>query len=327
MRFGIVGTNFVSDFFMAAIKEVKNASVSAVSSRSLEKGKAFADKYGIPEVFDSYEKMSDSGKIDAVYLAVPNALHKEMSEYFLNKKIPVLCEKPLASNDKEAKEMFECAKQNDTYLADAIIPLYTPNFQILKNSLPKIGVLRRANLVFSKYSSRYDAYLRGENPTTFRRDLSNGALMDLGIYPLACAIGLFGKPKEVIARGMILPSGVDALGTGLLIYDGFQVNLSYSKVTDTEYLPEIEGEQGNLYTNGISQLPEVWFVDRKTKTKEILSIDQGNPMSHEIQNFVDSVSSGLKQSKVVPWQLSLDILETATKVRKEMGVSFPADEK
>lgn len=50
--------------------------VSAVSSHSLEKGKAFADKYGIPEVFDSYEKMSDSGKIDAVYLAVPNALHK-----------------------------------------------------------------------------------------------------------------------------------------------------------------------------------------------------------------------------------------------------------
>ncbi len=327
MKFGIVGTNFVSDFFMDAQKLVEECEVVSVCDLTLEKARAFADKYNIPNAYGSYQEMYESNTIDAVYLAVPNGLHKELSCYFLDRKIPVICEKPFGSNADEVKEMVECARKNNTYLQDAIVPLYTENFWRTKEALPKVGRLRRAIICYGKYSSRYDAYLRGENPTTFRRDLSNGSTMDLGVYAVSDAVALFGKPNKVYASGILLESGVDALGTAIFTYDDFEVVIMHSKVTDTIMIPEIQGEEGNIYIDLLSRFNEVWFVDRKTKEKEMISKPWPDGMSWEIQDLVDSVKEGRIESKKVPHQLSIDIHEIITECRRQMGVVYPADEK
>ncbi|MDD6467933.1 MAG: Gfo/Idh/MocA family oxidoreductase [Erysipelotrichaceae bacterium] len=327
MKFGIVGTNFVSDFFMNASKLVKDCEVVSVCSLTLEEAQKFADKYGIPNAYGSYQEMYESHTIDAVYLAVPNGLHKELSFYFLNRKIPVICEKPFGSNADEVREMVACARENQTYLQDAIVPLYTENFWRTKEALPKVGRLRRAIICFGKYSSRYDAYLRGENPTTFRRELSNGSTMDLGVYAISDAIALFGKPKKIYASGILLETGVDALGTAIFTYDDFEVVIMHSKVTDTVMIPEIQGEDGNIYIDLLSRFNEVWYVDRKTKEKEMISKDWEDNMSWEIQDFCDNVKAGRIESVKVPHQLSIDIHEVITECRRQMGVVYPADEK
>ena len=327
MKFGIVGTNFVSDFFMEAQQLVEECEVVSVCDLTLEKARAFADKYNIPNAYGSYQEMYESNTIDAVYLAVPNGLHKELSCYFLDRKIPVICEKPFGSNADEVKEMVECARKNNTYLQDAIVPLYTENFWRTKEALPKIGRLRRAIICYGKYSSRYDAYLRGENPTTFRRDLSNGSTMDLGVYAISDAIALFGKPNRIYASGILLESGVDALGTAIFTYDDFEVVIMHSKVTDTIMIPEIQGEEGNIYIDLLSRFNEVWFVDRKTHEKEMISKPWPHGMSWEIQDLIDNVKEGRIESKKVPHQLSIDIHEIIPECRRQMGVVYPADEK
>ena len=327
MKFGIVGTNFVSDFFMEAQQLVEECEVVSVCDLTLEKARAFADKYNIPNAYGSYQEMYESNTIDAVYLAVPNGLHKELSCYFLDRKIPVICEKPFGSNADEVKEMVECARRNNTYLEDAIVPLYTENFWRTKEALPKIGRLRRAIICYGKYSSRYDAYLRGENPTPFRRELSNGSTMDLGVYAISDAVALFGKPNKVYASGILLESGVDALGTAIFTYDDFEVVIMHSKVTDTIMIPEIQGEEGNIYIDLLSRFNEVWFVDRKTHEKEMISKPWPHGMSWEIQELIDNVKEGRIESKKVPHQLSIDIHEIITECRRQMGVVYPADEK
>lgn len=325
MRFGIIGTNFVSDFFMAGAKQQEKCEVIAVCGTSMEKANAFADKYAISKRFANYKKMAELKELDAVYIAVPNGLHKEMSIYFLERKIPVFCEKPLAGNIDEVKEMIACSKNNKTYLQEGLIPLYNPNLKIVKDNLDKLGKLHQVTFNFSKYSSRYDAYLNGENPTTFRADLCNGAIMDLGVYVFADIIYLFGKPKKVLSAAELLDTGSDVSGSSILIYDDLIVNLHYSKASDTKNLSEICGELGSITIDYPSQPQKVTLINRKAKTEEIISSKPKENFYYEITEMIERIEQGYIESQYVPHELSISIHTVLTECRKNAGIVFPCD--
>lgn len=325
MNFGIIGTNFVSDFFMDGAKQVSECEVVAVSDVSLEKAQDFANKYDIPNAFGSYEDMYLAGIIDAVYIAVPNGLHLPISKYFLEQQIPTFCEKPLASNADEVAEMIECAKVNKTYLQEGLIPLYNPNLKILRDSLKLVGKIHQVNFNFSKYSSRYDAYLRGENPTTFRSDLANGAIMDLGVYIFADCISLWGKPNKVMSASTLLDTGADVSGTSIFMYDEFNVSLSYSKASDTNNICEICGELGMLTLDFPSQPKTITFIDRKSGESKILSVPVKENFYYEIKEMISQIEDGQLESKSVPFSTSLAVHSVLTECRKQAGIIFPID--
>lgn len=325
MRFGIIGTNFVSGFFMDGAKHVEKCEVVAVCHKTVEGAKKFADRYNIPHYFDSYEKMYEANLIDAVYIAVPNGLHLQISNYFLSRKIPTFCEKALAGNLKEVESMINCAKENNTYLQEGLIPLYNPNFKILKDNLHLVGTIRQVNFNFSKYSSRYDAYLRGENPTTFRSELSNGAIMDLGVYIFADCISLWGKPNRIMSTSSLLATGSDVSGSSIFMYDKFNVALSYSKASDTTNICEICGELGNLTIDMPSQPKTITFIDRKTKKSIILSVPVKENFFYEISEMISQIESGYKESKSVPFSTSIAVHDVLTNCRKQAGIIFPCD--
>src|SRR5690606_38740506 len=126
--------------------------------------------------------------------------------------------------------------------------------------------LRRAVFSFGRYSSRYDAYLRGENPPTFRLEYCNGSLVDMGVYCVAVAVGLFGKPDKVLANGSNLSTGVDAMGSAILVYDDMEVVILHSKVANSSIESEIQGEQGNLYIDSISRMERI-FLHRRNQDR------------------------------------------------------------
>lgn len=333
MRFGIVGTNFVSDDFMKGISFVEEAEVTSVCSRKKENALHFAKKYGICHVFDDYIEMIESGKVDAVYLATPNSAHHQMAMNCLKRKVPVFCEKPMAGNYQQVKEMIDCAKENNTYLHDGTVPLYSPNLEIIKKYIPKIGKIRKVIMMFGKYSSRYDAYLRKENPTTFQRELYNGSLMDIGIYVLADTIALFGKPKETFATASLLDTGVDCLGTMVLKYEDFDAVLMHSKVTNTDIISEIQGEEGNIYIKGASTIDKVFYKPRKHNPALQyndegyiqISVEQKHHFANEIEDFIKNVKTGRIESSRNPFELVLDIHQVLTECRLKSGVKFDCD--
>ena len=142
---------------------------------------------------------------------------------------------------------------------------FIPTYSILKENIDKIGEVRKILTGYCQYSSRYDDYLMGKVQNAFRPELSNGALMDIGVYPLFLAVSLFGSPKEVRADGMILENGkgIDAYGNLNLIYEDKDAVVMYSKIYNS-YLPtEIIGEEGSFLIEHPSEMDRLYFVNRK----------------------------------------------------------------
>jgi predicted dehydrogenase len=319
---GVIGTNFVTDMFMRGISLVDGFEVNDVCATREESIARFTAKYPVSKTFLDYKKMTESGSIDAVYLAVPNHLHHEMALYFLSKRVSVFCEKPLAVNPLQVKEMIEASKQNHTLLQDGIVPLYTDNYLKLKQNLGNIGRLRRAVFVLGRYSSRYDAYLRGENPPTFRMEYCNGSLVDMGVYCVAVAVGLFGKPVRVLAHAIKLSNGVDCMGSAIMIYDDFDVIIMHSKVTNSSLVSEIQGEQGNLFIASIGRMEDV-FLQRRNRHRTKLGLTIKETFKAELLDFQDNLINGRVESRLVSHQLSSDIVEILYDIRKRAGIPYP----
>ena len=128
IRFGVVGTNFISDWVIAGARQDERFELAAICSRTQETADAFAAKHGIPHTFTSLEAMAASPLVDAIYIASPNFLHAQQSILCMEHGKHVLCEKPMASNAREVRAMLDAARRNGVTLMEAMKPTLTPNF-------------------------------------------------------------------------------------------------------------------------------------------------------------------------------------------------------
>ncbi|MEO5953323.1 MAG: Gfo/Idh/MocA family oxidoreductase, partial [Chloroflexia bacterium] len=126
LRWGVLSTARIADSLVSAIEQSVNGELVAVASRKLETAQAWADKRDLPYAFGSYEEMLASDVIDAVYIPLPNALHKEWSIKAMQQGKHVLCEKPLAANAADVQEMIEVAEANNVKLMEAFMYRFHP---------------------------------------------------------------------------------------------------------------------------------------------------------------------------------------------------------
>lgn len=335
VRFGVVGTNFITDWVIEGAKEDPRFELAAVYSRTRERGEEFAAKHNIPHIFTSLEDMAASDKVDAIYIASPNALHAEQSILCMSHGKHVLCEKPLASNAREARKMVETARQRGVTLMEAMKSTLSPNFLAVKDNLYRIGTPRRYFASFCQYSSRYDKFKEGIVLNAFRPELSNGALMDIGVYTLYPLVVLFGAPKTINAQGIVLTSGADGQGAVNMQYEGMNATILYSKIANSLLPAEIEGEDGNIIIDRIQTPVDVRFYPRQApasgheKRAEGESIgckENHNEYYYEVKKFIDLIESGRTESVINSHQASITTLEIMDEVRRQLGVHYPADE-
>ncbi|WP_435928912.1 Gfo/Idh/MocA family protein [Dryocola sp. BD613] len=324
IRIAVVGTNWITRQFIDAAHESGRFKLAAVYSRTLEQAQTFANDYMVEHLFTDLDAMAKSDAIDAVYIASPNALHAPQSLLFLSHKKHVICEKPLASNIREVEAAIACARENNVVLFEAFKTASLPNFIALQQALPKVGKIRKVLLNYCQYSSRYQRYLDGENPNTFNPAWSNGSIMDIGFYTLACAVALWGQPQAVHATACLLESGVDAHGSVQMNYGVFDVNLLHSKVSDSVIPSEIQGEAGSLVIEKISECQRITFVPRGGKPQDLSLPQHINTMLYEAETFARLVADnevnhpGLATSRITS--------ALATEIRAQTGVKFPADD-
>lgn len=325
IRFGVIGTNNITDLFLKGAANVKDFVLNAVYSRTEEKAKAFAEKYGVKHTFTNLSEMAKSDLIDAVYIASPNAFHGEYAILFLKHKKHVLCEKAFASNSRETVEMIETARKNNVVLMEAIKTIYLPNFKVVKDNLHRIGKVRRYFANFSQYSSRYDKYKEGIVLNAFKPELSNGALMDIGVYCIHPMINLFGKPKEIKANAVMLESGVDGEGSILFKYDDMDSVVFYSKINNS-YLPsEIQGEDGSIIIEGINNFQRVKIIFRNGEEEDLTEFHIKDDMYYEAQEFINLIHRGNIDSTINYLGASQSVMEIMDQVRRQIGLIFPAD--
>lgn len=336
VRFGIVGTNFISDWVIAGARQDARFEVTAVYSRKQETADAFAAKHGIPHTYTSLEEMASSPLIDAVYIASPNFLHAEQSILCMQHGKHVLCEKPLASNAREARAMIAASEQYGVTLMEAMKPTLTPNFRAVQANLKRVGTIRRYFSAYCQYSSRYDKFKEGVVLNAFRPELSNGAMMDIGVYTIYPMVVLFGKPKRIQASGILLSSGVDGQGAVNFSYDGMNATVLYSKIANSSLPTEIEGEEGNIQLDRVNIISRVTFQPRVAaasgrgtvaEPEDISVAAERDEYYYEVAEFIDLVLSGKRESVVNSHTNSLLTVEIIDEVRRQLGVVYPADSK
>ncbi len=328
VRFAVVGTNFITGFMVNAGKNCAGFELVGVHSRSAQRAREVADKWGARLCFTDLDALAASPEIDAVYIATPNYCHKDYAIKFLAANKHVLCEKPIAANARELEEMMAAAKKHGVVLMEALRSAFNPDFLLIKKSLPKLGTLRRAVFSCCSYSSRYDDFKKGVIRNAFIPELANGALMDMGVYCVNYMVGLFGAPESVTASTIKLHNGVDGLGTITATYKTMLATLFYGKISHSANFNEIQGENGYMVIERLNA-PEKVTIYYNDKTTEELPI-QGTPfrqdMQFELSYFIDRIkkADGRESSQNERSLLSLNVMD---KARELLGIRFPQNDR
>lgn len=314
VRFGIIGTSCISDKFVEALKTIKKCEVTAVYSRSVEKGDYFATKHDIKTIYLSLEEMAESQKVDAVYIASPNGLHPSQAIKMMENGKHVICEKAIAPTVKELDEMIRIAKENNVVLMEAMRPTLNPNFNIIKESLEKIGPVRGITASYCQYSSRYDNLKKGELTNIFDPKFSGGALYDIGVYPLYFTIGMFGIPDEYIGGNYLVSSGADGYGNIILKYNDKIASITYSKITDSKLPSEIQGEKGSIIIEKLSTVKEIKILYRDGREEKIEMEIHKNDMVYEAMEFINLIKKGKLESDINSHKNSRKVVEIMEKL-------------
>jgi predicted dehydrogenase len=323
VRFAVIGTNKITDNFIAAAMLNKNFALTAVYSRTKEKAQEFAGKYGVPLAFDDLGELATSKEVDAVYIASPNSFHCNHSIKMLESKKHVLCEKTIASNKGELEKMLKAAKDNGVILLEAMRSIFDPGFQAIESNMNKLGTIRRVTFQYCQYSSRYDNFKKGIIENAFNPIFSNGALMDIGVYCIHPLVKLFGMPKKILSSSVFLSNGVDGAGTILVDYENMEGELIYSKITSSMLPSQIQGEKGCMIIKEIPDTKEITIIYNDGKAEEISIKKQDNNMYYEIEKFINLIENNEAPYKYN--ECSLMELSIMDEARKQMGIKFPAD--
>lgn len=323
IRFGIVGTGTIAHRFAEAIKNVDNAELVAVASRTKENAEKFGCEFDIPARFDSYEKMALSDVIDAAYIAVPHSGHIGCSCLMMNNGKHVLCEKPMAVNSKEAEEMFRCARENNVLLMEAMWARLVPG-TIKMLELVENGVLGDILGVEGKFCYSMDEDEMDHH--VFKRENGGGSLLDVGVYGLNFASWYLGKDVETINAQSDIYNGVDSHTCVLLKYkNGAIADISSAILLRKPNEGYVYGNKGYARLLRFYAPQEIDIYLNNGETVKIPVPYAGNGFEEQIAHFSECVSKGLKESPVVTHEQTLYITKQMDKIRKITGVEYPQD--
>jgi predicted dehydrogenase len=281
-----VGTSSITANFVAGSRLVPGAEFTVAYSRDPARARAFAEANGIAQTESDFGGLIASADVDALYIATPNSVHYEQCLAALEGGKHVLVEKPATVNSEQFAALLEVASANGVILLEAMRQVYDPGTTAIKRLLPEVGVVRRASLGYCQRSARYDLLLAGERVNIFDPKMGGGALLDLGVYPLATAVELFGPPRSVAGRLVALPNGSDGAGAALLEYDGFVVDISYSKISFSHRPSEIQGELGTITIDHIAE-PRNLKVELLSgeSFEHVIDLPKAN-LHHSLERFV-----------------------------------------
>jgi predicted dehydrogenase len=197
VRFGVLGTaRAVTNGLLAPAKETPGVEVAAVASRTPQKAEAFAARHGIARGFGSYEALLESGDIDAVYVALPPALHFPWTRRALESGKHVLCEKPLAANAQLAEELALCARRHGRVLVEAMHLRYLDLLH-RQRELATSGSFGK--VVRIETCLRTPFMRMAKDDFRLRYELGGGAALDLGCYAVSCLRYIAGEEPEVLS--------------------------------------------------------------------------------------------------------------------------------
>ena len=320
IQWGIIGLGSIANKFATDLATVEDSQLVAVASRSQQKAAKFAFKYNSKKAYDSYEKLVKDSQVDAVYIATPHCFHKEHALLCLRHKKAVLCEKPFAMNLQDVIEMVEVAKEHNVLLMEALWTFFLPHFNYVIDVVKseKFGKLKSLEADFGFFHP-YDIEHR-----LFNKQLGGGSLLDIGIYPIFVALSSLGKPKSIAAAATFFDNGADSSCS--LIFD-YGITKAYLKSslleeTPTEAIFTFEDAVVKLNTR-FHESPIVTIY--KDEKEEMLDFNYKTfGYSFEAAHFSRLIREGKKESNIMTFEFSKNLISTMDEVREIISLEYDA---
>lgn len=248
VRWGIMSTASIGQrSVIPGIKESERSEIVAVASRSLENAEKFAEELNIPNAYGSYEELLNDPGIDAVYIPLPNHLHKEWTIKAAEAGKHILCEKPVALDEEEVSEMIEACEKAGVTLTEAYMYRHQKRYEDIKATIKagKIGEVRGIHGVFTFNGAGATENIR------FHKDWGGGSIYDVGCYPISAArLILDEEPTAVTSHAFFSPEhgDVDMMASGLMEFsNGVALTFDCGMWADFRNHLEILGTNGRIF--------------------------------------------------------------------------------
>ncbi len=320
IKWGIIGLGNIAHQFVKDLKLVPGAQLLVVGSRDLKKAEDFAKAYQAKKFYDSYEKVMQDVNVDIIYIATPHDSHADLTIKSLQRGKHVLCEKPVALNHYEARQMIEAARSNNRFFMEAFWTRFNPSIQevLMKIENNEIGEIRYINADFAfNVGTPQKRMIHIEN--------GGGSLMDMGVYPLFLSYLVLGNPEHVLASANFYDSGADKQTSILLQYKKAQAILHSSFVSPSEMLATISGTKGRILLNPIWHETQSHSLIKNNHKVDYHHPTIGKGFVYEVEECHRCIRDQKIESDIWSHQNSLDLIKIVDEVRRQTGLRFPSE--
>lgn len=322
LRWGILAPGWIAETFAETIHRTASQ-VVAVGSRTLARAERFAALYEIPTAHGSYEALVADPQVEAVYVASPHSEHRAHALLAIAAGKHVLVEKAFTRNEAEAREVLDAARAAGVFAMEGMWTRFLPHVAAVHDAVARgeIGEVTTLAADHGQSFSRYPATHRMLDP-----NLAGGALLDLGVYPVAFAHDVFGPPASVLAAGALTDTGVDGQVSALLGYgDRRQAVLNATQWAKTPTTGVVAGTEGRIEIRSDFYRPTTFEVIRDDGTRWTWDRPVDGGFQFQIAEVARRVAEGALESPRMSHRHTLEIMATMDEIRRQLGVRFPGE--
>ena len=317
MRWGIASTGKIAHKMAEALSGIDGAVLQAVGSRSLDSARAFAGQHGIATAHGSYAELWADPDVDIVYIGSPHSEHRDMAVAALDAGKHVLCEKAFTVDHPQAVEVIEAARRNERFVMEAMWSWFIPAWHELRERVAS-GAIGDVRLVDANFSIMVD----DPNGRHRRNDLAGGALLDLGIYPLALGRFLLGEPTSVQAVCQLTDEGVDSTLAGVMQHaSGAITSFATSLDAVSDFTARILGTAGSIRIDAPFWFPTSFTISAHGAEPESVTLPHRG-LAHEADHAMERIAAGHLESDVQSWEATLANMSLMDEIRRQVGVVY-----
>lgn len=319
LRWAVLGAGVIANEMAQALHSM-GRTLDAMGNRTYDKAVAFAEKYGVPKVYERYDEMFTDPNIDVIYITTPHNTHMSFLERALSNGKHVLCEKSITLNSEELNRASELAKENGAVLAEAMTIYHMPLYRVLLERISS-GVLGKVNMMQLNFGSYKDYDMKNR---FFNPELAGGAMLDIGVYALSL-VRLFedSAPNEVRSFVRKAPTGVDeSAAIAMSNKEGQLASVTISLHSKQPKRAVISCEKGYIEIMEYPRADEALIVYAETGERETVRAGKtADALRYELEDMEKAVQSGSDMFL----SYTADVMELMTAMRREWGVIYPEE--
>ena len=318
LKWGILGCGVIANE-MAQAFEKMGRKVYGVSSRTQTKTEAFAEKYGVENVYGSYEEMLKDENIDVIYIATPHSQHYENMKKAIGAGKHILCEKAITVNDHQLEEIVSLAEEKNLTVREAMTISHMPLFKELKDRIDKgdIGTVKMVQVNFGS-NKGYDSTNR-----FFALEAAGGALLDIGGYATTFARTFMDEaPNTILTTVQYVETGVDEQ-SGIILKDESD-QMAVICLTIRAKQPKrgvVTGDKGYIEVYEYPRASKATITNTETGVTETIEAGRTeDALVYEVEAMEGTVSGTFSDNNL---EISRDVMKILSSVRTQWGMKYP----